>query len=99
MNASKYLNGILTVNAILLGGLLWTQVANTPLLAEEASAQARSGGKPPAGFTNAGTQRQEMVRALKEVEAAVKKNSKLLESGRLKVQVTNLDEVRIDARR
>ena len=42
MRQGTYLNVILTVNAVLLAGLVWTQVADTPLLAETASAQSRS---------------------------------------------------------
>ncbi len=92
MNASKYLNGILTVNAILLAGLLWTQIANRPLLADEATAQVRS-GKPGTTFASATQQRADMVRALKDMEKAIESSTKMMQSGKLKVQVTNLDEI------
>jgi hypothetical protein len=42
MRHMKYLNVILTVNAMLLTGLLWTAIVGQPLLAGEASAQSRT---------------------------------------------------------
>jgi hypothetical protein len=95
MRHTRYLNVILTVNAILLAALVWTQVAGSPLLAEQAAAQKdRAGG----GMATAGAQRLRMVEALKDVQRSVEASKRLLESGKVRVQVTNLDEIRIDRR-
>ena len=42
MRQTRYLNVILTVNALLLAALLWTAIAGQPLLVNEASAQVRT---------------------------------------------------------
>jgi hypothetical protein len=88
-----YLNAILTVNAVLLSALIWTQLAPRPLMADTATAQydARRGGIP-----NAGEQRQKLIAGMAEVKASVDSTRKLLESGKLKVEVTNLDEIRLE---
>src|SRR5258705_12410787 len=57
-----YLNVILTANAILLTGLLWSQVAGHPLLAAEASAQSSgTAGSPSLIPINAADQRQKQI--------------------------------------
>lgn len=94
MRQSKYLNGILTVNAVLLGGLLWTQLGDRPLLAQSAVAESAQRSTVPR-FPNASEQRADMVRAMKAVEKAVQENSKLLRAT-LKVEVTNLDSIKIE---
>lgn len=88
-----YLNAILTVNAVLLSALIWTQLAPRPVMAEAATAQVntRRGGIP-----NAGEQRQKLIVAMKDVKASVDSARKLLESGKLKVEVTNLGEIRLE---
>ncbi len=47
MRQLKYLNMILTVNALLLAGLLWTTVTGGPSFVPEAMAQSRSSLGPP----------------------------------------------------
>ena len=88
-----YLNVILTVNAVLLSVLIWTQLAPKPVMADTATAQynTRRGGIP-----NAGEQRQKLIKGMQDVKASVDSTRKLLESGKLRVQVTNLDEIRLE---
>ncbi len=68
MKRFKYLEFILTVNALLLGGMLWVNLAHSPLPAH-ASAVAQDG---PLGIPNAGAQRLEMINAIRNVSANVK---------------------------
>jgi len=96
MRQGTYLNVILTVNAVLLAGLVWTQVAGVPVFAGNASAQSRSRlGPPPPTVPNAGKQRERIAAKIMELKASVDETRSLLESGRVKVEVTNLDEVDI----
>ena len=92
MRQGTYLNVILTVNAVLLGGLLWTHVASSPILEQSATAQV--GAKDGAGVPNAADQRQKMIEALRDIKASVDSTKKLVESGKLKVEVTNFDQAR-----
>ena len=92
MRQSTYLNVILTVNAALLGAVVWTQVAGEPALVQSASAQsARDAGE---GIPNAASQRQKMIEALREIKASVDSMQKALTSGKLKVEVSNLSEIK-----
>lgn len=68
---------LLTVNAILLAGLLWVQLADKPIFAEVAYAQS----------PNAGLQREQMMRLLIDVRKAAQATQKILESGYVKVVV------------
>lgn len=99
MRQGTYLNVILTANALLLAGVLWTQVAGHPALAQDAYAQTfmstgGTGGTPGVGIPNAADQRHKMIEILREVKASVDAASKLMQSGKLKVEVINLDEVK-----
>jgi acetamidase/formamidase len=95
MRQSKYLNVILTVNAVLLAGLLWTQIASAPVLAQDAVAQVRATRAVPT-IPNAAEQRKKMIDALQEIRQSADATKQLLESGQVKVQVTNLDDIRIE---
>jgi len=106
MKQAKYLNVILTANAMLLGGLLWTQVASEAPLTRQAAAQTNrgtirgSGGvyrETPNEFVppNAAMQRKETRVAVENLKRSVDLLYQLLESGRLKVEVTNLDEIEV----
>jgi len=98
----KYLNVILTVNAVLLAGLLWTQVAEQPVLAETAVAQSRSkpsaDGKYKGSYykPNAAQQRADQMKILEAIQKSVEAQTKLLSSGKVKVEVMNLDEIKIE---
>ncbi|MBT8485401.1 MAG: hypothetical protein HKO59_06100 [Phycisphaerales bacterium] len=103
MRQGNYLNGILTVNALLLAGLLWTQVADAPALAADAVA-----GPPVRNPLDAGAQRQRMIDSintmnrsldgsLRELTRTVGKMNQTLTSGRLRVEVSNSHEIRGEA--
>ncbi|MHC4946900.1 MAG: hypothetical protein ACYTG1_01365 [Planctomycetota bacterium] len=101
MRQQKYLNVILTVNAVLLAGLLWTQLAETPILARTADAQVRSvpyqrDVTRPGTVLNAGKQRAETNQSLREIKQELADISQRLSSGDLEVRVSNLDEIRIE---
>jgi hypothetical protein len=91
MRQGTYLNVILTVNAALLAGLTWIHVAGQPVLAQTATAQV---GREAAGVPNAAEQRQKMIEALRDMKASLDANNKLLQGGKLKVEVTNLNEIK-----
>ncbi len=95
MRQQKYLNVILTINAVLLAALVWTQVAERPVLDRTATAQIQSRAVQPR-FPNAAQQRSEIVRGLASLQKAVDKNTQILESGRMRVEVTNLSELLIN---
>jgi hypothetical protein len=94
MRQGTYLNVILTVNAALLTGVLWTQVAERPALSSAALAQSAPRAD---GIPNAAAQRQKMIEALRDLKASMDANTRLLESGKLKVEVTNLSDIKIDS--
>jgi hypothetical protein len=100
MRQGKYLNVILTVNAVLLAGLLWTQVAEQPMLADSAVAQTRSrpnpGKKPSFYKPNASEQRADQLEVLKQLNQSIKEQTSLLSSGKLQVEVTNLDTIKVE---
>ena len=77
----RLMTTLLTVNAILLSGLLWVQVASRPLFAREAAAQQRN-------LPNAGAQRDVMTKLLNEIRKSSDATYKILKSGQIKVVVT-----------
>lgn len=89
MRRGTYLNAILTVNAVLLAVLAWTQLVQPTFGPAEAAAQS----SPPTGFKNATAQRQEMIKAVKATQASVESLERLLESGRVTVEVGNADDI------
>ena len=90
---TSYLNVILTVNAVLLAGLLWTQISTSPPMAQEAVAQQRT--KRSATIPNAAEQRVRIIQAIQSLQRSTDATKKLLDSGKLKVEVTNLDEIEV----
>ncbi len=97
MRRASYLNGILTANAVLLAGLLWTQIAGQPLLSSTAAAQNITPARPVPTVPNAGKQRRELIDAIHQLRRTTQESMRLLTSGRVKVEVTNLDEIKIAA--
>mgnify|MGYP003573884033 CR=1 FL=1 len=100
MKSTRYLNVILTVNAFLLSGLLWTQIADRPFLDREAAAQrtsrsSRVSRTQTQPFPNAAQQRLDQRMLLQDFRQAFDEQRRFLESGQLKVEVTNLDDLRI----
>jgi hypothetical protein len=90
MRQGSYLNVILTVNAVLLAGVLWTQIAGTPVLNSTANAQSAGG----MGIPNAADQRQRQIEAIRDLKTSVDATNKLLTSGKLKVEVSNIDALK-----
>jgi hypothetical protein len=89
MTQGKYLNVILTANAVLLSAVVWVQVAGNPL-ATTAHAQ-----KPPeTGIPNAASQRQRMIEELQSMRTSVDAMRKTVEGGKMKVVIGNVDELR-----
>lgn len=104
MKQGKYLNVILTINAALLTGLLWTQVADEPVLVRDAAAQARlstprtnrtSRTTGPFVFPNAAEQRRRIEMAVGSLEKLVAEQYRFMQSGQLQVEVSNLDEIEL----
>jgi hypothetical protein len=98
MRRATYLNGILTVNAVLLGALAWSQIAQQPLLASDALA-AQTGNDSPFGETgipNAAQQRQKTLEAIEDLNKNVEAIRQLVAGGNLKVQVSNLDRIQVN---
>jgi hypothetical protein len=91
MRQGTYLNVILTVNAVLLAGVVWAHVAGTPVLSSTAIAQSAGGGT---GIPNAADQRQKQIEAIRDLKASVDATNKLLTSGKLKVEVSNIDALK-----
>lgn len=92
MRRDTYLNVILTVNAMLLAGMLWTQVAEKPLLAETAIAQ---GSRNRVTIPNAANQRKLIADEIKKLNKSMEATRKLIESGKIKIEVTNLDQIKL----
>lgn len=90
-NRARYLNVILTVNAALLSVIAWTQLAGGAPWS--GSAMAQSPGEPQ-GIPNAGAQRQRMVQELQGLRESVDGMKKQLESGKMKVIIANVDELK-----
>jgi hypothetical protein len=92
MRQSTYLNVILTVNAVLLAGVIWTTISGGTALSQPAMAQTGTGSG--AGVPNAADQRQKMIEALREMKTSVDATRKLVESGKIRVEVSNLDQIK-----
>ncbi len=95
MRRDTYLNIILTVNAILLATMLWVQIADQPLLAENAVAQRRTIPKKPF-VPNDAAQLQKLIEETKKMSNSMEAIHKLIESGKLRVEVTNLGEIKMN---
>ena len=89
MKKPSYLNCVLTAIAILLAALVWTHVADRPMLAAEASANFA----PPTGVPNAGLQRAQIRDAVVDLQKEVQKLNKMMTGGVLKVEVTNIADL------
>ena len=101
MRGKKYLNFILTINAILLACLLWVQVSENVVFAENADAQVRDrrpGTRnlkevgPPIVIPNAAGQRQAAVEQMKKMNQTLEALKSFIEKGSLTVEVSNADQ-------
>lgn len=96
---NRCLNTLLSMNALLLGGVLWTQLADRPMLDSSADAQMRAANTANnGGIPDAAQQRENMIQTILEMKKSVDSLTKTLESGDLKVEVSNLDEVKIQVK-
>ncbi|MCP3905014.1 MAG: hypothetical protein GY715_15430 [Planctomycetes bacterium] len=82
MRRSAGLNALLTVNATLLGAFLWMSIAPS-------IATAQSSG----GIPNATEQRIETVKAIRDLQRSVDRLQRLLESGRLRTHMANVNDL------
>lgn len=83
MGSLKYLNGVLTIIAVLLTLNLWTTWSTTPAgksLSIASPAQAM-------GFANPDAQRQQMIGLLKKLNVQLADVKKTLTNGSIHVQV------------
>jgi len=80
MQKRGYFNVILTVNAVLLAALVWTQVSSAPL-------GRAAHAEPMLDIPNAGAQRLEMLRELQLLRAQLTVMAEFLDEGELKVRV------------
>lgn len=89
MRQGTYLNVILTINAMLLAVLAWTQLAGQSPMVQTAEAQGVGGG-----MVSAADQRQRMIDSLRDVRQSVNETNRLLERGTLRVHVANVADLR-----
>lgn len=112
MRQTTYQNAILTVIALLLAGLLWVRLADRPALVESVAAAAPDSsdlsGSNSESFVNSGMRQQQIleatnqmkqqtVEALQRIENKLEATNRLLQNGQFKVQVSNLNEIQIQA--
>ncbi len=91
MRRRRYANTLLTLNAVALGLLATIIVADRGALAPAAVA-----GLQPVGIPDAGSQRLEMIRELRRLNANVDSLRKLIEKSQFEVKVTSMPPVRIE---
>lgn len=97
MRQGTYLNAILSVNALLLTGLLWSNVADQAVLADSAHAQTRrTESSDDYVMPNASGQRQKIIEELQALRKTVASTNELLQSNKLEVVVTNMDELTVE---
>jgi hypothetical protein len=89
----RYLNVILTVNAVLLAGIVWVQLVGVGALATIAHAQKA----PDTGIPNAASQRQRIIEELQAMRTSVDAMRKTVEGGKMKVVVDNIGDIKVTA--
>lgn len=91
MDRMKYLNGVLTVIAVVMGLMLLNQagLGLSASRAEASQAQPERG----TGLVSAADQRKQMIEELKKVSARIEKLERAIEKG-VSVKVTSLPEVK-----
>jgi hypothetical protein len=82
MRDNKYLNVILTINAVLLAAVLWLQFSGPQRAAAQTS-----------GLPDAGAQRRQMIDSLGRIERSMAETRSLLEKGKVRVEVTNVSQL------
>ncbi len=91
MRQGRYLNIILTVNAILLAALIWVQITDRPAMVETAVAQSTPRHE---GIPNAADQRLRMIEALRDINRRLDRVERRLETGEIRVRVMNPEDIR-----
>jgi hypothetical protein len=81
---------ILTIIAALLGLQAWMSMSSQPVFASE----SKAAGDPPT-FPNAAQQREEMIKAIRELSTHMKRTNELLESSTISVEVANADAFKV----
>jgi hypothetical protein len=88
-----YLNAILTVNAVLIAALVWTNVSDGPVTANASPLFAQV-DEPTGGVPNAGAQRERMIAEVRALREDIRGLESALSSGKLKVNIGNMTEVK-----
>jgi hypothetical protein len=91
-----FLSGILTVNAVLLAALVWTNITEGPSRAEAAPVApvAQSDDPPQIGVPNAGAQRERLIAEVRSLREDVRALEQAVNSGRMKVTISNFSELK-----
>ena len=92
-----YLNAVLTINAVVVTALLWTNIVGDPTSAM-AFAAPQSSPRPgeTLGVPDAGLQQLEIINHLKAIRAELKQLESVVGSGKMKVVVGNLGDIKLD---
>ena len=94
MRQGTYLNVILTVNAALLTGLLWGQLAGHASFDAQAIAQVPVPTGQSAIPVTSADQRQRQIELMRDLKASVDELKKTMQSSTFKVEVTNIGELK-----
>ncbi len=93
--SQQYLNGILTVNAVLLAAMVWTNISSGPSRADAAPIalqvedQEHVGGVP-----NAAAQRERTITEVRGLRDDFRQLEQALTSGKMKVNVANFGDLK-----
>ena len=85
----NYLNIVLSAIALLLAAQLWVSISERPLLSDSAEAATVGSSIIP----NAAEQRKSIIDEIKKLQREVTKTNKFLKDQKIKVIVTNIDEL------
>ena len=108
MRRMKSTNMLLSVNAVLMGALMWSHVvgggagggagsSQVLLDVPGGSAYAQSPLYSPHGVPNAGKQRQQTIDELRALRASVESMKVMLQGGPMKVQIVNVEDLKTAA--
>lgn len=94
----RYLNIILTVNAILLSALVWMQITGNTQSGSFGTQPAFAQSPPTGGIPNAGGQRERMISELQAIKSSIETLRKNVEGGKMKVTIANVEELKAAVR-
>ncbi|MBL9120661.1 MAG: hypothetical protein JNL80_12190 [Phycisphaerae bacterium] len=92
IRSRQFLNGILTVNAVLLAALVWTNVSDGPSTAHAAPSFTQD--DQTMGVPNAGAQRERLIAEVRSLRDDIRALDGTLNGGKVKVNVGNLAELK-----